>query len=539
MAAATTPVQEALDAARLVRTAYQQALDQFAIFAVTDRRGDIVYANQRFSDLSGYAVEELIGRNHRILNSGHHAAAFFADLWRTVSSGRPWHGEICNRAKGGELYWVDTTIVPLVGADGRPEQYASVRFNITPRKMSEAQLASLLKQLNEKRLAVAKATAVAQAQFLAHMSHELRTPMNGVIGMLDLTLKTDLNPQQAEFLTTAMGSARELLTIVDEILEFSKIESRAVTVESIPFQPAVVIQALGGSFKARAAQKNLRLTWTLTDAVPDWVLGDPTRMRQILINLVGNAVKFTSQGEVAVKIDYSPSDSGGDLAIEVRDTGMGLTKQAQSKIFDRFVQADAGATRRFGGAGLGLATCKNLVELLGGRIGVRSRPGAGSTFWFTVPARATDRPAPPMAQSPSAAAPERPLRLLVADDHPVNRTIMKMYLQIAGHEVTMAEDGAQAVQAVKNRTFDAVFMDIQMPVMDGLTAARRIRALARPACDTPIIAVTANATAEDRERYGAAGMNNCVAKPIEQAALYEALGRIAVPALGARRAEAG
>ena len=524
-------LREALETAKLAlagRSAYQEALDRFAIVAVTDRRGDITFVNDRFCEISGYSDGELLGANHRILNSGHHPRAFFTDLWRTISSGQPWHGEICNRNKSGNLYWVDTTIVPLVGADGRPEQYASVRYEITQRKTDDDRRIALLEELDERRQA-AEAATVAKSEFLANMSHELRTPMNGVIGMLDLLMKTHLEAEQAERASTALYSARNLLVILNDILDFSKIESGQVAVESIALQPAALIDELSGQLADRADEKDIRLTWSIAPDTPDWVLGDPARIRQVLNNLAGNAVKFTEQGEVAVCVRYDPKGPGeGQLIFEVRDTGIGLSAEAQGQIFNRFVQADASTTRRFGGTGLGLAISRQLARLMGGDIDVQSREGVGSTFTFTLRAPATDAPGAGVRAEPVEPAFDRPLKILAADDHAVNRMIVQMYMQLAGHEVTMVEDGKQALEAMNEQDFDLVLMDIQMPVMDGLAATRQIRALKHPKCDVPIIALTANAMTGDRETYLAEGMTDYVAKPIDPATLLAAVARVSV-----------
>ena len=503
------------------RTAYQAALDRFAIVAITDRRGDIVFVNDRFCEISGYSRDELLGRNHRILKSGQHPADFFTDLWRTLSSKQSWHGDVCNRNKSGELYWVDTTIVPLLGADGQPEQFVSVRYEITDRKASEAQRQVMLDALNECSLA-AEAATIAKSQFLATMSHELRTPMNGVIGMLDLLMKTDMDAEQTLRASTALGSARSLLEILNDILDFSKLESGQVAIEDIAFSPAVLAELIRDLLGPRAEDSGLRLSCEIGPEVPHWLRGDPTRLRQVLINLVGNAIKFTESGTIQIGVSYAPLRGQGELRFEVHDTGIGVSKDQQARLFRRFVQADSTTTRRYGGTGLGLAISKELVELMGGTMGVTSSLGAGSTFWFRLDAPQAAAPSgEDAAETADLVAPvlERSLRILAADDHQVNRMVVQLYLEAAGHHVTVVGNGAEALEAVRTGHFDLVLMDIQMPVMDGLTATREIRALASPACDIPIIALTANAMAGDRERYMAAHMDDYLTKPIDPGAL--------------------
>jgi len=503
-------------------SAYQEAVDKYGIVAITDRKGDIIFVNDRFCEISGYGRDELMGRNHRILNSGHHPRKFFSDMWRSIVRGRSWHGEVCNRNKSGHLYWVDTTVVPLLGDDGIPERFVSVRYDITERKTSDARQLALVKELSERSLA-AEAANVAKGQFLATMSHELRTPMSGVIGMLDLLMINGLSDDQSERASIALGSARQLLTILNDILDFSKLEMGQVVIEIIPFHTSRMIRELHLLFGGWAVDKGLRLSWDVAPGMPTWLMGDPTRIRQVLINLVGNALKFTEGGEVAVHMSYGSNRLGGELRFEVRDTGIGLSEDAQGQIFQRFVQADASMSRRFGGTGLGLAISKELVELMNGDIGVTSQEGHGSTFWFTIEAPESTTLALEASDSnPRALAPVS-LRVLVADDHPVNRMIVEAYLTLAGHEVVLVDDGAQAVQAVNGQAFDLVLMDIHMPVMDGLTAMRLIRALPSPLCDIPIVALTANAMAGDRDGYLDQGMNGYVAKPVDRRLLLEAV----------------
>lgn len=520
---------EAVEATRVAvsaKTAYQTALDKYAIVAITDRRGDIIFVNDRFCEISGYSREELIGKNHRILNSRVHPGEFFHDLWRTIAKGQAWHGEICNRKKDGGLYWVDTTIVPLIGANGKTEQFVSVRYEITERKAAEEERRLMLEALAERSQA-AEAATVAKGQFLAAMSHELRTPMNGVIGMLDLLMKTDLDDDQRLRASTALSSARSLLTILNDILDFSKLEAGNIQLEVIPFSPRELVNDVAALIAAEANEKGLTLAVAINPGVPERIEGDPTRIRQVLINLLGNACKFTEQGEIMCRASYDD----GALRLEVRDHGIGLSEDQQTRVFRRFEQGDPSITRRFGGTGLGLTISKDLVELMGGQMGVASSLGAGSTFWFEIPAAVAVAAETVPAPTP-VGIPGRSLRVLAADDHPVNRMVIATYLETAGHTVTLATNGQEALEAVQLVDFDLVLMDIQMPVMDGLSATREIRSLGGAARDVPIIALTANAMAGDRERFLDAGMSDYVAKPIDPGSLLETISRVTEQATG-------
>jgi PAS domain S-box-containing protein len=350
------------------------ALDQHSIVAITDRTGRILYANDKFCEISQYAREELLGQNHRLLNAGHHPREFFDGLWRTLAAGRVWRGEICNRRKDGSRYWVDSTIVPFLDEAGKPYQYVAIRTDITQRKQDEIEILRT------------RDAALAKSEFLAVMSHEIRTPLNGVLGVLGLMRTWALEPKQHRFVEAAEQSAQSLLVLLSQILDFSKLDAERVDLEEVPFCPDGVVHALRDLYVGKAEAKRLQLTARVAAGVPREVTGDPARFQQIVTNLLDNAIKFTNAGEVVVTLQAAAStERGARLRVEVQDTGIGVTPDARAKIFDAFTQADSSTTRRFGGTGLGLAIVKKLTTLMGGELGLESTEGQGSTFWVELP----------------------------------------------------------------------------------------------------------------------------------------------------------
>jgi len=373
----------------------------------------------------------------------------------------------------------------------------------------------------------ALAASRAKSEFLANMSHEIRTPMNGVLGMADLLLSGDLPAESRRYAETIHSSGEALLAILNDVLDFSKIEAGKMEFEEVPFDPRRCLDDVASLMEGRAREHGLVLTAMATAAVPAQVVGDPSRLRQVLLNLVGNAVKFTKAGEVAVRLGVSCS---GALLFEVADTGIGICEQAKAHLFDAFTQADSSTSRRFGGTGLGLAISRRLVEGMGGEIGVESTEGEGTAFWFTVPLCAIEEGAAASAATEVTVAPAavRPLHLLLAEDNAVNRLVATKCVERLGHTVESAANGCEAVAAWRRGHFDAVLMDCQMPELDGYEATARIRELEQAAGTgrrTPVIALTAHAMAGDRERCLAAGMDDYVAKPLRSDELAEALAR--------------
>jgi two-component system sensor histidine kinase/response regulator len=770
--------------AALTDLAYQKfALDQHAIVSTTNLAGDIIYANDKFCEISGYTRSELLNHNHRILNAGIHTREFFVEMWDMITAGMVWHGEVCNRTKAGELYWLDATIVPLADDTGNPTMFIAIRTDITQRKqmaiaikgaeerlrhitnavpgvvfqvqvkehsskytfvsdrvfevrgiaredmLADSRVAtrqilkqdrqrvidgimaaacqrvvwrdeyrvqfptgeirwvrtemnpepdlapdgstvftgiwldvtelknadnrlrevtenvpvavfqyfvdarqrikmsfishalesvagiapewvladseSFLRQVHpddqeiftavlggssrdaqpwaldfrmvhlrtkavswvhgeararslphgglawngyltdvtqakktseelRKAKESAEAASRAKSDFLANMSHEIRTPMNGVIGMTELLLDTTLDCEQREYVEIVKSSSESLLRIINDILDFSKIEAGKLQIEHIPYRLDHEVTETLKTMGQRARDKGLALVCEFAEDVPLSVVGDPGRLRQVLVNIVGNSIKFTERGTVAVRIQKAKGSIDGSLLhLSVDDTGIGIPADRLDAVFESFSQEDSSITRRYGGTGLGLSICARLVQAMGGRIWVESAVGKGSTFHFIIRVevmRADQlRDAAASTMLGVLAGTQKVLEVLLVEDDLVNQKLAVTLLERWGHHVDVAHNGLMALECLAEHTYDVILMDMMMPVMDGLEASQRIRA-SEFGRRTPIIAMTANARVSDRERCLAAGMDDYLSKPIKANVLQAMLQSVVAAA---------
>lgn len=508
-------IQQALNTA----SEQQFALDQHSIVAITDLTGTITYVNNKLCEISGYTRAELIGNNHRLLNSGFHDLSFFENMYDSISAGNVWHAEIRNQKKDGSIYWVDTTIVPNKNAQGEVFQYIAIRTNITHIKQVESDLIQAVED--------AQAATVAKGEFLANMSHEIRTPLNGVIGMTNLLLDSELTHEQYSHAKIISNSSNALLAIINDILDFSKIEAGKLDLEIIDFELSTLISDIAASMAFRADEKKIELICPSTPIKPCWYQGDPGRIRQILINLIGNAIKFTSYGQVSVNVHIMDNNNGSyHLLTEVIDTGIGLSEEQQQSLFERFTQADGSTTRQYGGTGLGLTITKQLVELMGGEVSVESTLNEGSTFITAIPLTKSDHSTAPQ---PSPALNKE--YILIVDDNYTNRKLLIDLFKFWEIPCQQAETGTDALKALSHaaeqgRPFTIAIIDMQMPVMDGVQLAQLIRQQDNIS-ETQMVLLTSQARRGDAKKMQAIGFHGFITKPINQSDLYNALLQIA------------
>ena len=622
-----------------------RTINQYAIVSETDPAGTITRANEAFCRITGYTEAELLGASHNIVNSGVHPPSFWAEVWRTISSNQPWRGEVCNRAKDGSYYWVDSMIAPLVDQHGVIEKYVSIRRDITERKQLEQEISERNQLLQNILLSIpvglsvidrnlnlvadnplfrklldfpdalfagpvtsfesiirfnaergeygpgdpepiiaaiverashaeahqfererpggvtlevrgapmpgggfvtsytditklknateaAEQASRSKSQFLANMSHEIRTPMNAILGMLKLMHGTDMSKRQLDYVTKTEGAAKSLLGLLNDILDFSKVEAGKMTLDPQPFRLDQLLRDLSVIYSANVGAKPVEVLFDVDPMVPKALIGDAMRLQQVLINLGGNAIKFTQRGEVVLKVEVLERQ-GYDVLVRfaLRDSGIGIAPEHQAHIFNGFSQAEASTTRRFGGTGLGLSISKRLIDLMGGQLQIESELGRGSTFHFTLRLPSVDLTAEELlaqTQSPSA-----PLTALVVDDNPTARDVVASMVESLGWHVDLAGSGAEAIALCQSKLesgafpYQAVFVDWQMPGMDGWQTSQRIRELSANAPTPAPIVVMVSASGREllaqRSAQDQSLLDAFLVKPVTASMLFDAV----------------
>lgn len=498
---------------------------------ITDINANIISVNSAFTRMSGYAAADVVGRNPRLMTSGLQGKAFYTQLWSELLEHGSWQGEMVNRHRDGHLFDVQVSITTSRDRLGRAQHFIGVSTDITARKQAQA-AALRSNQLLMEATKEAQAASQAKSRFLATMSHEIRTPMNGILGMAQLLQMHDMpEASRADYVNTILTSGQSLLALLNDILDLSKIESGKFQLDNTEFSPVQLIQDAQALFSGSAKAKNLAFEGLWHGPGSQRYRTDTYRLGQMLANLLGNAIKFTPQGQIC--LEGTEIERLGDVAVlefSVSDTGIGIAPDKLKLLFLPFSQTDNSTTREFGGSGLGLSIVSSLAKMLGGSAGVDSTPGQGSRFWFRIQAELCTGPnlAPqtPLTTTASPEASRLSGRVLVAEDNRVNALVIRALLGKLGLDVTVVGDGQQALDAItQGAAPDVVLMDLQMPEMDGLTATRHIREWetehAQPRL--PIIALTADAFQEDRQNCLTAGMDDFLSKPIALDALVKAL----------------
>jgi len=475
---------------------FKKIVDKFLIVSKTDINGKITYVNDKFTKISGYSKEELLGNPHNIVRHPDMPSYVFRNMWKTILSGKIWQGVIKNRKKNGEAYFVKTMIAPLFNSKKKIKEFIALRMDITE-----------LITAKEKAHQAKKAKEI----FLANMSHEIRTPLTGIIGFIDILKRRKLSDDIKEIIDIIDNSAETLANIVNDILDISKIESEGITIYKTKFNPYVSFKNTIELFRARAEQKNINYRYYLD--IGNCIVSDEHRLKQVLSNLIGNAIKFTPEnGEVFVEI---VSEKVGDklkLNVSVKDSGIGMPKDKQDNLFKPFSQIE-GTEAKFGGTGLGLYISSQIVKKLGGKLEVESEENKGSKFYFSIEVEECEE-----IKNNKYVEIKVEGKVLIAEDNPVNQELLKAILNTKGDIVCeIANNGLEAIEKYKENKYDLIFMDIFMPIMQGEEATKKILEYEKNnnLAHTPIIALTANALEGDKEKFLSQGFDDYISKPIK------------------------
>lgn len=523
----------------MTQSVYNALLNSNAVIEF-DTNGNILWANDNFLSLLEYELDEVVGKHHSLfLSELADDRIKYQEMWEKLADGQSYTGEFQRLTKNGRLVWIQGSYTPVRNSDGEVSKIVKLAVDITDKHRLADDLAKKNKELLSS-ATKAKAATQAKSVFLANMSHEIRTPLNSIIGITDTLAETALDEQQASFIEILQRANNQLMTIINDILDLSKVEVGEIELKSAPFELHSLFEEINSILGFKAKEKGLSLKITTAENVAKFFIGDPERLRQILMNLINNAIKFTPSGEVHVHVCNNPTSRSGTLLFKVSDSGIGIAKSKFKDIFKPFTQADSTTTRRYGGTGLGLSITKNIVQLMQGQLWLESEEGIGSTFYFTVALTPTDEQNSPLKKlipgqyhlsDLQQTLPANRLRILVVDDVDDNRNLFGIYLRNTIHSVSFAQSGQEAVAVSQNEQFDIIFMDIQMPGMDGHEATRLIRKIEKQNKRPPahIVACTANAFSEDVNKSMQAGCDKHLSKPIRKDTLIQTINHVSHP----------
>jgi PAS domain S-box-containing protein len=484
-----------------------------AMTIITDRSGSIEYANQKFTEVTGFSATEVFGEELTLLYAEDCQSTQYQRMWQTVQKGEEWLGEMRSRKKNGDVYWVRLLVAPVKDEVGHIINIIVVKEDISVQKQYEQDLRTAMEAAN--------AANAAKSEFLANMSHEIRTPLNAVIGLTHLCRQTTLTPKQRDYLEKITASAQSLLGILNDILDFSKIEAQKLDLENVDFDLEDVLNNVGTLISVRAFEKDLEFLFELPPEIPALLIGDPLRLGQVLINLASNAVKFTDEGEVVITVEEQERSADRVvLQFTVRDSGIGMSDEQQANLFQSFSQADTSTTRRYGGTGLGLAICKRLVEMMGGTIWVESQPNIGSTFCFTVDVGMQDN----QERKEQFRHPDWSTKqALVVDDNRTSRTILEHLITSFGFQAETAVSGEEALGLLYKKTYDLVLIDWRMDGLDGLQTTEQIKDKLGLTPPPRVILVTAYGREEIFRKAESVGVDGVLVKPVNPSMLLETL----------------
>lgn len=514
----------------MTQSVYEALLNSNAVIEF-DIYGKILWANSNFLKLVKYDLDDIVGKHHHIfVTSDEFQDLSYQSMWSQLSEGISHSGEFKRLRKDGSIVWIQGSYTPVRNVYGDVIKIIKMALDITEKKTLSENLAKKNKELQAAAFK-AKTATEAKTAFLANMSHEIRTPLNSIIGITDTLSETDLSCQQRSYVDILQRANHQLMTLINDILDLSKVEAGDIELRKSPFSLDNLLKELYEILNFRAKEKGLSLKIQLDANAPKHIMGDGDRLRQVLMNLVNNSIKFTDQGEVLIRVNANMTGRPGNIIFSVEDTGIGVPRSKFRDIFKPFSQADSTMTRRFGGTGLGLSIARTLVESMGGTIWLDSELGVGSAFHFTadLPAVAEES-LPTKKEHPSVKTDKPPhlpdrLRILIVDDVEDNRNLLGIYLQNTGHEILYADSGIEAVSLAAQIPFDIIFMDVQMPFMDGYEATQKIREFEKNKnrSRSKIFACTANAFIEDQQKSIDAGCDLHLSKPVRKDTLLKSI----------------